>query len=53
MVEMNNALVNRLISEMKNVAAKDMLQHLVNRYCELTECYNGLNEAVNQMLQSS
>lgn len=53
MVEMNNALVDQLMSGMKNVAAKDMLQHLVNQYCELTECYNGLNEAVNQMLESS
>ncbi len=34
----------------RNVAPQDMLQHLVNRYRELTECYNRLNEAVNQML---
>ena len=34
----------------RNVAAKDMLQHLVNRYNELTERYNRLNEAVDQMI---
>lgn len=34
----------------RNVAAKDMLQHLVNRYVELTEHYNRLNEAVDRML---
>lgn len=34
----------------RNVAPQDMLQHLVNRYREVTEYCNRLNEAVNQML---
>lgn len=34
----------------RNVAPQDMLQHLVNRYREVTACRNRLNEAVNQML---
>lgn len=36
----------------RNVAAKDMLQHLVNRYHELIKRYNRLSDAADQLLAS-